>query len=161
MDLHSGTHIDSPRHMIEEGKNVEHFNFEEILTPCKVLNLTEIEDRITADDLKKFDIKKDDFLLFKTKNSFKNMPQSFIYLEKSGANYLVEKQIKGVGIDYLGIERSQPGHPTHKKILSNQITLIEGLVLREVESGNYKLILAPLKIEGAEAAPARVFLVKD
>ncbi|MFW6007208.1 MAG: cyclase family protein [Bacillota bacterium] len=160
MDLHTGTHIDSPLHMLKDGKTVDKFNFEEIMTSCKVLDLTSVTDGITADDLKEFEIEQEDFILLKTRNSFKNLPENFIYLEESGADFLVKKKIRGVGIDYLGIERSQPGHPTHKKILSAKITLVEGLELKGVDAGNYQLILAPLKFDGVEAAPARAFLIK-
>jgi kynurenine formamidase len=37
---------------------------------------------------------------------------------------------------------------------------VEGLRLKDIDEGEYLLFAAPLKIEGAEGAPARVVLVK-
>jgi arylformamidase len=41
------------------------------------------------------------------------------------------------------------------------VVAVEGLDLREVEPGEYRLVCAPLKLEGAEGAPARVVLLRD
>ncbi|MDI3546458.1 MAG: arylformamidase [Halanaerobiales bacterium] len=161
MDLHSGTHVDAPFHMLEEGKTSEHFNLEQIITECRVLDLTYVEDKITVQDLKEKQIKPGEFILFKTQNSYrKDFNINFIYLGQEGAKYLAKTGIVGVGIDSLGIERNQKGHPTHKTLLSNEITILEGLRLKGIKEGVYNLILAPLKIKGSDAAPVRALLVK-
>jgi arylformamidase len=161
MNIHTGTHIDAPLHMIEEGENIETIELDRLLRPCKVLDLTHVNDRITAADLQDLPIMKDDFLLFKTKNSFgETSAMEFIFLAEDGAKYLIEKGIEGVGIDTLGIERSQTGHPTHKTLFSNDVLIVEGLNLKEVAEGEYTLICAPIKLLNTEAAPARVFLIE-
>jgi len=48
----------------------------------------------------------------------------------------------------------------HRKLLSNKIPIIEGLVLSEVPGGRYLTHCLPLKITGAEASPARCILIK-
>lgn len=63
--------------------------------------------------------------------------------------------------DALGIERSQPGHPTHKKLFANGVIVIEGLRLREVEQGEYFMVAAPLKLVGTDASPVRVLLLES
>jgi arylformamidase len=56
--------------------------------------------------------------LLKTANSAQqHFDFSFIFLDASGAEYLAKKNIAGVGIDALGIERDQEGHPTHRALL--------------------------------------------
>lgn len=69
-----------------------------------------------------------------------------------------EKGIRGVGIDSLGIERSQPEHETHKVLLGNNIIIIEGLRLQDIDEGVYMMYALPLKIVGGDGAPARVIL---
>lgn len=161
MDLHTGTHIDAPLHMIEDGETMEIYSIDTFVTSCKVLDLTFVEDGISREDLEAFEVEKDDFILLKTKNSFREkFHPAFIYLKASGARYLVEKKIKGVGIDALGIERSQDGHPTHKILLSSGIPIIEGLSLKAIESKRYELIALPLKIKSVEAAPVRAILIE-
>lgn len=159
LNVHTGTHIDAPLHMINDGETFESISMDKLVGRCKVLDLTDAENHISKTDLEKFEIQKDDFILLKTKNSFDvNFNFDFIFLAEDGANYLVEIGIQGVGIDSLGIERSQEGHPTHKTLFSNGIIIVEGLQLKEVEPGEYFLVAAPLKLIGTEASPARVLL---
>jgi len=159
VDLHTGTHIDSPLHMVEDGLTFETIDLESLVGSAKVLDLTNVEDGISKVDLEKFDIQKEDFVLFKTKNSYtEEFDFNFIFLAKDGAEYLSEIGVRGVGIDSLGVERSQEGHPTHKTLFANNVIVIEGLRLKEVEEGTYYMVAAPLKIVGTDAAPARVLL---
>ena len=60
----------------------------------------------------------------------------------------------------MGIERDQPGHPTHKTLLNSGVLILEGLRLKDVAEGEYFLIAAPLKIRGVEAAPVRALLIE-
>jgi arylformamidase len=161
---HTGTHIDSPAHFLENGHTTEKINLESLIGPCTVFDFTNITEKITAHDLQKIKIKQNSIILFKTKNSIlgpeENFNHNFIYLEKSAAQFLTDKKIKSVGFDYLGIERNQPNHETHKLLLSNNVLIIEGLRLKHVEPGDYELYCLPLKVVGLEAAPARAVLVK-
>lgn len=160
LDVHCGTHVDAPLHMIPGGQTIDQIALERVVRPCRVIDLTHAEDGIGRQDLERQQIEADEFLLLKTKNSYdQTFNPDFVYLKEDGARYLLEKKISGVGIDALGVERSQPGHPTHKTLFSNDIVVIEGLRLRDVEAGNYLLIAAPLKIVGVDASPARALLL--
>jgi arylformamidase len=160
MDLHTGTHIDAPLHMIKDGAKMDIYSIEDYVTEAKVIDLTHVEEQITKEDLLNQGIKKGDFILLKTRNSFTEaFDFNFVFLEKSGANYLKELGIKGVGTDALGIERSQPNHETHQTLLSNKIMIVEGLRLKDINPGVYTLVILPLKILNAEAAPARAILI--
>lgn len=162
MNVHTGTHIDAPLHMDIEGMTIETVDLDKLVTPCKVLDLTHVQDGITVNDLRMHAIDTGDFLLFKTKNSYtETFSTDFIYLKKSGAEYLAQKQVIGIGIDSLGIERSQPEHETHKTLMGNGIIIIEGLRLKEISPGEYFLCALPLKIKGADGAPARVVLMEN
>ncbi len=162
MEMHTGTHIDSPLHMIDGGHTIDKYDLSRFITKCKVLDFTNVKDKIVAEDLKGKNINKGDFILLKTKNSDSNeFDFKFVFLEKSGAEYLKNIEISGVGIDSLGIERDQPDHKTHKILLNNDVIIMEGLRLKEVEEGEYKLVALPLKIDGVEAAPTRAVLIED
>ncbi|MGC5324611.1 cyclase family protein [Brevibacillus sp. SYSU BS000544] len=161
LDVHTGTHIDAPLHMVTDGAAFETIPLESLVGKCKVLDLTEVEDRITKVDLEKHAIQKGDFILCKTKNSFESQFNfEFIFLSEDGAEYLAQVGVRGVGIDALGIERSQEGHPTHKTLFGNGVIIMEGLRLNEIEQGEYFMVAAPLKLVGTEASPARVLLLE-
>ena len=162
IDVHTGTHIDAPLHMMNDGATFETITLDQLVGPVKVLNFMHVEDGITKDDLAAFDLQENDFILFKTKNSLdEDFNPEFIFLKEDGAQYLAELKIKGVGIDALGVERSQPNHPTHKALFGANILVIEGLRLSEVNAGSYFMVAAPLKLVGTDAAPARVILIED
>ena len=159
LDVHTGTHIDAPRHMVVDGDTFETISMEDLVGQCKVFDLTQVEDGISKKDLERFDIQKNDFVFLKTKNSFEDTFNfNFIYLAQDGAEYLSEIGVRGVGIDTLGIERSQEGHPTHKTLFAKKIIIIEGLRLKEINQGEYFMVAAPLKLEGTDGSPARVLL---
>ena len=163
MHLHTGTHVDAPAHVIEGGLSIERLPLSQYIGPCRVLDLTHIEAKITATDLKLHALQPDEIVLLKTKNSFLHadapFDPEFVYLEESGARYCVEKKIKTVGIDYLGIERNQPAHETHQLLLKNQIGIVEGLRLEHATPGNYFFVCLPLFMPGVESCSARAILL--
>ncbi len=137
-------------------------NLNKLITKCRVLDLTNVVDKITKEDLMDKNIKPGEFLLLKTRNSFtEEFEPDFVYVEKSGAEYLAEKEIIGVAIDSFGIERAQADHETHKILFDKGITIIEGVRLKEIAPGEYFMCALPLKIKGVDGAPARIVLIKD
>ncbi|MFZ2456736.1 MAG: cyclase family protein [Candidatus Altiarchaeia archaeon] len=164
MGLHTGTHIDAPLHYLPGGKTIEEIPLESLTGDALVCDLSYAVDCIGAKDLRKFPIKKGDIVFLKTKNSgvtAKRFSGEYVHLDADGADYLVKKRIKAVGIDCLSIERSDSTDAAvHKKLLRKDIPIIEGLVLGHVAEGRYLTHCAPLKIKGAEAGPARCVLVQ-
>lgn len=162
MNMHTGTHIDMPLHILENGATIDALDLHKVVRPCKVFDFKHVEEKISEEHLTAKNIHEGDFILLKTQNSYLDILEGeYIYLDKAGAEYLRDKKITGVGIDALGIERSQPDHETHKALLGAGIVIIEGLRLKEVEEDEYLMVAAPLRIAGSEAAPARALLIKD
>lgn len=162
MNLHTGTHMDAQLHMIKGGKTIEDIPLADLVTKCRVIDFTEITSSINAEHLKDLNIKEGEFILFKTRNSLnKEFNPEFIYLSSSGAEILLDLKIKGVGIDALGIERSQSDHLTHKILFQGNIHIIEGLDLSLIKEGYYTLIALPLKIKDADGSPIRAILIED
>lgn len=162
INLHTGTHLDAPLHISPGGQSTrEALPLERLFTRAKVFDLCHIKEGIAEKDLSGFDIRKGDFVLLKTSNSFdpRGGGASFIYLREDGARYLAGLGISGVGIDALGIERDQPGHKTHHALLDRGIIILEGLVLKDAEPGEYTLIALPLKLDEADGAPCRAVLI--
>lgn len=158
-NVHSGTHVDFPRHIFQDGATSRAFSSDIFLRNVKVLDLTIVSEKITMLDLEEHNIAENDFLLFKTKNSFsEDFDFNYIYLSEEAAAYLVSKKIKGVGIDALGIERNQSGHLTHKTLMAANIWIIEGLRLKEVPAGQYFMNALPLKLDDIDALPLTILL---
>jgi arylformamidase len=164
LDSHTGTHVDTQAHFIKNGKNSTNLDLESLMGPCVVLDLSHITDVITADDLEAYDLQESDIVLIKTKNSTapSDAPFNahFIYLDVSAAQYLAEVEITALGFDYLGIERNQPQHPTHRLLFDADITIVEGLRLANIAEGEYFFVCLPLAIMQIDAVPARAVLIE-
>ena len=161
LDMHVGTHMDAPLHMVEGGDTIDNQDLYKCVTDCKVFDLVNVEEKIKMEDIKDFEIVEGDFVIFKTKNSFaKEFDYKFVFISTEVAEFLAEKKIRGVGVDALSVERDQPNHETHDALLRNGIAVLEGLNLKDIEQGNYFLVALPLKIKGAEGAPSRAILIE-
>ena len=166
LDIHTGTHIDMPLHMIENGKTMDTFDFTRLMTKAKVFDMTHLEDTVVSlDDIKTFNILKDDFIIFKTKNSYYDkrigFEYEFVYVDESAARYLRDIGVGGVGIDALGIERAQDNHLTHKLLLEKDIIILEGLELKDIKEGDYQLVALPIKLKGTEGSWVRAVLIEE
>jgi polyketide cyclase len=161
-DLHCGTHIDAPLHMVKDGNTIDKYNVSKFIGKCKVFDLTNVDEFITKKDIESLDIQKDDRVIFKTKNSYDTVYNpKFVYIEEDAAEYLAEKQIQSLGIDAMSIERDKKHHPTHKIILGANIGVIEDMMLKDVNQGEYFLSALPLKIKDSDASPIRAVLIED
>jgi arylformamidase len=162
--LHTGTHVDAPLHFLRRGGDITRVALERLAGPCVVVDLTSVADRVEAADLSRARIPRGVIVLLKTRNSASAaeapFDPGFVFLARSGAEFLRRRGARAVGTDYLGIERDQPGHPTHKTLLGAGIPVIEGLRLRGVKPGRYVFIALPLPLAGAEASPVRAVLVR-
>lgn len=164
---HSGTHVDAPSHFLKDGITIDQMSLSSLCGQAVVLDCTNIEEKITATGLLTHEekIKPNIFVLFKTKNSFLKPDApfdfNFVYLEKSAAEFLASKKIKGTGFDYLGIEREQKNHETHTILMGNNIIIVEGLRLADIKPGAYQFCAIPLLITGSDGAPARAFLIEN
>lgn len=165
---HTGTHVDAPYHFLPEGNTIENLPLDALVGPVQVVQITSNIEVITAEVLEQLKIEPVvERILFKTKNSelWKNPLASFnttfVGIDESGAKFLVEHKIKLVGIDYLSIAPYKKSRPTHEVLLGAGMVIIEGLNLAEVNAGKYTLCCLPLKLKGADGAPARAVLIEN
>lgn len=164
---HTGTHIDAPSHFLKNANGIDKIPLEKLIGECVVVDLTAIDHlEITVEDIASVSLEKGSRILFKTGNyrflHGKTFPEKYISLSLTAAKYLVEKGICLVGTDFLGIEkRKNPGHPVHKTLLQAGIVNVEGLDLEKVPAGKYELICLPIRVVGADGAPARCILMSS
>lgn len=162
---HTGTHVDAPLHFVPGGLTLDQVPLERFIGDVQVLEIMDV-DLITAETFGRLNIRiKSSRILIKTRNSLiwekgdKNFQKAFVALSPDAAQYLVEHQVKLIGIDYLSIAPFRESRPTHEVLLSAGIVILEGIDLTEVEPGEYQLYCLPLKVVGIDGAPARVILV--
>lgn len=158
MNVHTGTHMDFPLHMIRDGENSSSLVLDRLIGTVKVFDLTD-KDVIDKEAVELLPIAPHDNVFFKTRNSFsESFDKAFVYMKHDAADYLSELSLNIVGVDGLGVERGQPGHPTHHALMEADTYIIEGLRLKDIDAGIYFMYALPLKIEGMDALPMRVIL---
>ena len=164
---HTGTHVDAPAHFIEGAARSESLSLDSLIGKTRVIEVPETFMSIDKTFVEEHCEQGTTRFLFKTRNSrfwsSSSTPfrQDFTYLELPAAEYLVNRGVKLVGIDYLSIEQfGQKQHPTHLVLLSHGVVIVEGLNLTDVPAGIYELICLPLRIRSGkgDGAPARAIL---
>ncbi|MGA1863963.1 MAG: cyclase family protein [bacterium] len=163
MCSHTGTHMDAPIHLIKNGKGLDEMPFDVTVGVARVIEIFD-EKSISAEELARYQIRKGERLLFKTRNSIKcwnisRFVKDFVYISRDAAEFLVERKIRVAGIDYLSVDGiGEKGFNAHIVLLKAGIWIIEGLDLSGVEHGRYQLICLPLNITRGDGAPARAIV---
>ena len=166
MSAHTGTHVDAPYHFLGgQASTVDQIALKTLTGRVYVLEMLS-EDIITAKSLENAEIPpRTRRLIFKTRNSqlwtnhAKTFRTDYVSISADGAQFLVERGVKLVGIDYLSVAPYQEPVPTHEILLKAGVVVIEGLNLTEVSQGRYSLYCLPLKLAGSDGAPARAILI--
>jgi len=163
MGLHTGTHLDAPRHFLPDGKTLDAYPLDRFTGPVRVCAIHGA-DSIRLDDVRGFDLSGVERVLFRTCNSNlweeSGFQSGFIGLDPDAASYLAASGVKLVGIDYLSIQAFGVDNNVHTILLENDVLILEGLNLSGVEDGDYMLCCCPLFIPGVEASPVRAILMQ-
>ena len=166
--LHTGTHMDAPFHFLAQGVTLDKIALEGLIGPVRVLEIPPEESILSGEVLARLPGDQiAERILFKTRNSAywsehpHHFHKEFAALDRSGADFLVERGVRLVGIDYLSIAPFRQGQATHEVLLGAGVVILEGLDLSGVSQGEYQLVCLPLKIGGVEGAPVRAILIRD
>ena len=152
--LHSGTHVDAPVHFIDGASGVDAIALDALVGPCEVVEAPDLSrDSVAAAPLA-------ERILFKTPNSLlwasDEFSEEFALLDGGAAELLVQRGVRLVGVDYLSVGDEQ----AHHVLLEAGVVPVEGLDLRAVDAGSYELVCLPLRVVGADGAPARAVLIR-
>lgn len=164
MCVHTGTHLDAPLHYIADGVAVDQAPLDALVGRARVLQIDD-DVCITESHLAGAGISRGERLLFRTKNCLRPpdapFDEGFIYLERAAAQYLADAGVIFVGIDGMSVGGfNNDMVETHLALLAAQIWVAENVDLRQVDEGTYDMVCLPLKIMGADGAPARIILKK-
>jgi len=163
-NLHTGTHVDAPRHFLQNGTTVEQLPLDVLVGPSFVAHLPDATD-VTPRNLTDLNLPSGiERLLLRTRNSELwaaktiEFREDFVALTHEAAQWIVDKGISLIGVDYLSVQRYGDDSRTHQILLTADTVVLEGLNLSSVKTGFYELICLPMKLVGVEAAPARAIL---
>jgi arylformamidase len=139
MSAHTGTHMDAPLHVLAGGASIDQIPMEVCIGPARVIELGSALPGIQAGER----------ILCKAKSAF----------TEAQARFFAARGTLLAGIDSLSVDSLDSASlPVHHILLRAGVWIVEGLDLSQVEPGEYDLICMPLRIAGADGAPARALL---
>ena len=170
MGSHTGTHLDAPKHFIQNGIGIDDIPAEKLVGEAYVADLSHkpIGTGITAKDLHLLEdnIREDDIVVCYTGCSEHwgddSVSRNFTYLTGDAAKFLVSRKVRAVGIDFLSVEKFNSPEPTaHKTLLSSGVFIIESLnnSVKQFMGQRALMLCMPIKLEDGDGAPARVIAV--
>lgn len=159
LSLHAGTHIDAPSHFISGAASVDKLSLSVLIGDATLADIP-TPGAITAEVLEKISLAASvTRLLLHTLHCPQQPDVTPPALSCCGAEWLVARGIKLVGIDRLSIGFADQGDAVHQILLGSGVVVVESLDLAYPPPGEYQLICLPLNITAAEAAPARAILI--
>jgi arylformamidase len=163
--VHIGTHIDAPLHFIPEGGSVDQIALKLLTGRAYVVDLRKVR-TLDAATLAAAGIPpRTRRLLFRTRNSelwakgVRDFQRDYVAVDASGAQWLVQRGVQLVGVDYLSVAPFNEIVDPNRILLGAGVIVVEGLNLAGIRQGRYALYCLPLKLIGAEGAPARAILI--
>ena len=167
LSSHTGTHIDAPYHFLKKGQKIHQIMTRRLVTEAILIKIPKgANQSITKNDIQKFEEKNgwiDDgsTIIFHT-GWQKNLNKKSYFLKNPGleisaAKYLASKKINLVGIDSPSIDLGKDEKfSVHHVLAKSGILIVENLAnLDKINSEEFHLIVAPLKLKNATGSPVR------
>jgi arylformamidase len=167
MGAHTGTHLDAPIHFVPGGTGVDTLDLAVLVGPALVVAVPPAAPAISAAVLDALPIPPGtERILFQTRNSafwqeeHPRFHEDFVAVAADGAEWLVARGVRLVGVDYLSVAPFDAPVPTHRTLLEAGVIPVEGLNLAGVAPGLYTLVCLPVKLRDCDGAPARAILIR-
>ncbi len=157
-NMHVGTHIDAPLHMIAGGKRICEYPPEKFIGSGHLIDVRGKE-VVGTEVIADVSIAVGDIILFRSdfdkqygeETYFTKYPE----ISRALAEALIERGVSMIGLDWASPDRMP--YETHKLLLGQDILIIENLINFEKlpARGSFRVFAFPLRLD-TEAAPARV-----
>ena len=148
MCAHNGTHIDAPFHFLPNGKPVEQLDLSTFVGDCYVARHN---GAVTGDDAAE--------ILQKAAGVPRILIAGDAVVTAEAADAFAAADICLLGNESQSVGPENAPMQVHKILLSQNIVLLEGIVLKAVPEGHYFLSAAPLNLAGSDGAPCRAYLI--
>ena len=153
MCAHNGTHIDAPSHFLKDGKTVEQISLEHFVGECYVAE--HCGDVLSTDACE---------ILARAKKygaDKRILIKGSATVTEDAARVFAQGGILLLGNESQSVGPENAPMQVHKILLSENIVLLEGIVLDNAQEGRYILNCAPLNIKGFEGSPCRAILIEE
>lgn len=168
LGTHTGTHVDAPRHFIQDGPGLDEIPLEALAGKARLLDFTRLPPltAITSPMLQqaldgivpcRLVLRFNWDRFWGSGEYYKGHP----YLGVEAAQWLAKGGLRLLGMDSPMPDNPEPvsgapDSPVHKVLLSSKVVLLEYLCnLSRLQSPEITIFALPLKLIGADGGPAR------
>lgn len=160
--VHLGAHADAPSHYRANAQSIDAVPLHAYLGPCRVITIDKPQGGlIEAADIVRQGGLGVPRLLVRT-NSFPDpnlFSTNFAAFASAAIDLLGEQGVVLVGIDTPSVDPySSKDLAAHQALHRWSMANLEGLLLAQVQDGDYELIALPLRLKGFDASPVRAVL---
>jgi arylformamidase len=157
---HLGAHADGPNHYGKDAPAIDKRSLDYYLGRCQVIRVNVARaTRITSAMLPGEVTTSRVLFATGTYPNSQNWNTDFAALSVDLIDFLHERGVITVGIDTPSVDLFESKDlSAHKAMLRHDMSILEGLVLKDVPEGIYELIALPLRLVGFDASPVRAVL---
>lgn len=164
---HTGTHLDCPAHMLEDGLTLDSLPVSSFLGKGLVVDCRSCRGEITLQHVKNNLHKEEDtaFILLYTGWSRKWGKEGYFsgypVLTQEAAAFLTGLSLKGIGADVISVDAPDSrDFPIHHTFFQANMLVVENLTgLEDLLNRGFLFISLPLPIKGGEGSPVRALAV--
>jgi arylformamidase len=166
---HTGTHVDAPAHQVAGGATLDDIPLERLVTEALTIDLTAHRPGpVGLGVLGRFlpEVRRNDIVLLRSGNAANWGTDAYwhgwCYPDSAAAAALVAAGVSGVGFDGPSADPvDSTEYELHHVWLSGGAIILENLASLEQLPARCRIVVAPLKVSGANGGPARVFALVD
>jgi kynurenine formamidase len=166
---HTGTHVDAPAHQIAGGASLDEIPLDRLVTDALTIDLSGHEPGPIgpADLAGALDqVRPGDLVLLRSDNALNwgtdAYWRSWCYPDALAAQTLIDRGVSGIGFDGPSADPvDTEDYRLHQLWLGAGKLIIENLASLAELPARCRVVVAPLKVRGANGGPARVFAFVD
>lgn len=172
-----GTHMDAPSHRIKGGASISEISLEHLIVPICLIDVSEKAEadyEVSLQDIEEYEqkyglIPKNSLVIAYTgwnrfwqnplayRNADPSGKMQFPAISASAAEFLLKRNIAGIGIDTLSPDCTDFSFPVHRILLNAGKYIIENLAdCSEITPKGSYAIAFPMRIEEGTESPVRI-----
>jgi len=170
MLTHSGTHIDAPKHFLEDVACVDEIPLQRLFGRANIFRYKKEPEgqEITLDDIMSSEFQLEEDQIFILETGIEKFAETKLYNEKypfpseEVVNWLINKKIRAYMTDATSVDPvGTKDNTNHHLLLGAGIPIVENLKnLQLIPKNEYFLISAlPIKLKGRDGAPCRAIAI--
>jgi arylformamidase len=158
---HTGAHTDAPLHYDADGAAIGEVPLDAYLGPCRVIHCIGAAPLVMPDHVKAALDGIPARVLLRTyaHAPLREWDSAFCAVAPATIDLLAAHGVTLIGIDTPSLDpQDSKTMDAHLRVRAHGMAILEGIVLDEVEAGDYELIALPLKLTTLDASPVRAVL---